>query len=279
MMQPINRKPTEFAGCVWLVLRATSSPFQKELVNHLKTWTDQHSGAELRVLRAERRRLTQDGLGRRPIDVVHPIDAHKLYQDVHLMRTCVLGQGGIFVLRDPRKDPPTQRDCISLREFVCHKAAFEIVEDGREPGEQAERLLAKPSTDCLGIKDPRVIPLHVFRGGLQPSELLDVEGRSRFRRAFQNKGGGWASPNAGVWSPADARARHGAAGTDRSALKVGDLELPLGFHWDVSGPRPIAIMNSSTVWKLDRSGYVNIYPDAFIRQGSKGARMAWEAKR
>ncbi|WP_409141897.1 hypothetical protein [Cellulosimicrobium sp. RS] len=249
------------------------------MIDRLQRWQARHDLVTFRVLRSQERRLTQDGGRRRPIEVLHPLDAHELYQSIHLERSCILSQGKIFVLRDPRRDPPTKRDCIPLSEFVSHKGNFGVVEDGRDPVAQAELLLAERWTDCAELKDPRIIPHHIFGSRVQPSELIDETGRMRFRRTHQVRGGVWESPTAGTWKPADPRERHGAAGAQRSALYVGEFELPGGFHWDATNnSSATTVTNSRAVWKVERHGYLNIYPDAHIRHGGR-AKEWWQAKR
>jgi len=267
-------------GYVWLVLRAKSSPFQDTVVEELKRWTAANSGVTLRVFRAQERRLTKDGGGRRPIDVLNPVDAHELYQKVHRVRSCVLGQGSLYVLKDPRKDPPSGRDCFTLAEYLCHKVSYEVLQGETSPSAAAAQMLLTPPSDCSGTRDPRILPLHVFNSQIPSTGLLDSAGRERFRQSYEVKGGGWASPSAGCWKQADAHARHGAAGPDREPLRVGRYDLPLGFHWDAdAGRHTVTVANSAVAWKVDPNGYVNVYPDAYIRSGSRGSHKVWSAER
>lgn len=264
----------ETKNVVWLILRKQKSHFQAEALRKLQQWASERQDVELRVRHAEERRQTRDGDGRRPIDVMNPVDAYELYQGIHRARSCVMSRGSIYILKDPRRDPPTQRDCIPLSEYVCHKAAFDVLVDERDPIKSAERMLSQSPSDCSELRDPRIIPLHVFDGAVRSSELLTSDGREKFRRAYQIRGGHLTSPSAGMWAQADAHARHGG-----EALHVGDYTLPAGFHWDVSSGRKSAVVvNSKHAWKVDRDGYVNTYPDAYIRAGSN-SRQVWSAKR
>ena len=265
------------AEIVWLVLRAAKSRFQKEVNLELRRWaSDRQAAVRVRTLRAEERRLTLAGDGRRRIDILNPVDAHELYQRINAVRGCVLSQGSVYVLKDPRRDPSSRRDCLRLAEYVCHKANFQVLEDGHSPSEAAERMLSAPPSDCDALHDPRILPLHVFDSNTHSSQLRTPAGRDRFRRDHEKRGGLWSSPSTATWTQADARAWHGG----RVELRVGDYLLPGGFHWDVAAPRRsvITVMNARSVWKLERSGYVNIYPDAYIRTGLQ-AHEVWSAHR
>lgn len=235
----------------------------------------------IRVRRAETRRMTRQGGGRRPIEVLNPVDAHEMYQTSHREPSCVLGQGSLFVLKDPRRDPPTERDCVPLGEYLCHKVNFEVLHGERPAEEAVARMLSSsPLSDCSGLRDPRVLPIHVFNAAVQSTALLDPRDREKFRQRYQAPQGGWRSPSAGLWSQADAHARHGAAGPDREPLHVGNFELPLGFHWDAAAERKATtVANSCVIWKVEPRAYVNVYPDAHIRSGSRGSRKVWEASR
>ncbi len=271
-------------GYVWLVLKSRATPSQKEAIRQLEQWRSSNPNVRVRVLRAEERLLSADGLTRdgdrrRPIEILRPLDAHELYQRLHNVRSCVLSQGGIFVKRDPRRDPPTERDCIPLAEYVLHKATFAALEDPARAAADADRLLGSPCSDCSDLNDPRLLPFHVFGGGAKAAELLEEDGREKFRRDYHVRGGIWRS-GAADWTRADSHAWHGAVGPQREALKVGDYLLPSGFHWDVTGrSSATTVANSSEVWELGRADYVNVYPSAYIRSGSRGSRKVWSAAR
>lgn len=268
-------------GLVWLIFRSRKSPFQSDVLRDVQRWAAGEDKVRVRVLRTEERRMAQQGGGRRPIDVLKPVDAHELYQASHREPSCVLGQGSLYVLKDPRRDPPTERDCISLVDYLCHKANYRVLHSEQSAAEAAALMLSSsPLPDCSGLRDPRLLPIHVFDAAVQSTTLRNPASRERFRQRYQTTRGGWDSPSAGLWSQADAHARHGAAGPDRVPLYVGGYEVPLGFHWDAAAGRKVTtVANSCAVWKVDPSGYVNVYPDAHIRSGSRGVRKVWTAER
>lgn len=223
--------------------------------------------------------MTADGKGTRPINILQPADAGELYRDLNTRKCYILSRGSIFVLHDPRRDPPTKRDCLPLPHFVKYKAAVRTLEDGRDPAADLDELmgLEEPS-DCSDHHDPRVLPLHVFDKDAVAGSLAKEDERRTFRAAHGN-GGNWLSPSTGTWTPAAPGVRHGLPGASGNPLRVWDYIVPEGFHWDTSaGRRGRTVIAASSVWRVAPAGYVNIYPNAHIRSGAR-AKEVWQAKR
>ena len=64
-------------------------------------------------------------------------------------------------------------------------------------------------------------------------------------------------------------------GHGREILHVAMRELAQGFHWDVSHSASNARLgNSSETWRVNKGGYVNVYPNGHIR-GGKGSRKVY----
>lgn len=260
------------------MLHPTDSDYEKGMRTTLNQQAAQ-LGVDLVTRRSSRRRMSADGNRTRPINILQPADANELYRDLSLRKCYVLSRGSVFVLHDPRRDPPTKRDCLPLRHFVQYKAAFRTLEDGRDHVADLGMLMAlEAPSDCADQHDPRVLPLHVFDKGATSTSLANEEGRKAFRAAYGNRND-WMSPSTGSWSPAAPGARHGLEGPSGKSLRVWDYLVPAGFHWDTSaGRQRRTVIAASSVWRVEPRGYVNIYPNAHIRAGAR-ARELWQAKR
>jgi hypothetical protein len=108
---------------------------------------------------------------------------------------------------------------------------------------------------CEGERDPRCLPLHVFK--TQGHDLNLPAGRAAFDSAH-GSGAERSDGDRRKWSltPHD---YHG-----QETLSVAGRELRQGFHWDVEpGRNTTTIVTTKEVWKVDR--YVNVYPDAHVR--------------
>ena len=263
---------------VWLVLHPTDSDYEKNLRTTLSRRASQ-LGMDLVTRRSSRRRMTADGNGTRPINILEPADAGELYRDLSLRKCHVLSRGAVFVLHDPRRDPPTKRDCLPLPQFVQYKAAFRTLEDGRDPAADLDDLMAlEGPSDCSDHHDPRVLPLHVFHKDAVLRPLVEESGRQAFRSTYGN-GGNWLSPSTGTWTPAAPGVRHGRPDASGNLLRVWDYVVPPGFHWDTSaGRKRRTVIAASSVWRVEPRGYVNVYPNAHVRAGAR-ANELWQAKR
>lgn len=258
---------------IWLVLHPSDSEYEQRLRNMLGQQASA-LGAKLITRRTTSRRLRIEGGGARTINVLHPVDANQLYRDLSLNKCYVLSRGAVFVLHDPRRDPPTKRDCLPLQGFVHHKAIYRTLEDGLDLAAELRTMMAGTPSDCTTYHDPRVLPLHVFDKRVDGSQLQTEDGRSAFHRTH-GRSGCWHSDTTGTWRPAQPGARHGSG----PALRVWDYTLPIGYHWDTNaGQQARTVVATASVWKVDRGGYVNVYPDSHIRSGTK-AKEIWRAKR
>lgn len=183
------------------------------------------------------------------------------------------------MLHDPRRDPPTKRDCLPLERFVRYKAAFRTIEDGRDPVADLDELLRlEGPSNCVDHHDPRVLPLHVFDKDATARSLAKEDERRAFRATYGHAGD-WLSPSTGTWAPAAPGVRHGLPGASGNSLRVWDYVVPAGFHWDANaGRKRRTVIAASSVWRVEPRGYVNIYPDAHIRAGAR-ANELWQARR
>lgn len=228
---------------------------------------------ELRARKAERISIAG---GDRHAEVLSPDDAGGLYKRLHLAPTLVLCFRAVFVRRDPSRNPPTQRDAISLKRFVDYKSVFCLAQESRALLAAFDRFSAWRSEVCCdGDSDPRILPLHIFATAAHPDRLADGEGT----RAFNAKYGPASEridAKQRIWTRASRTAYHG-----RGNRFVAGKLLPEGMHWDVSGfGRGAILANAARVWKVrDPRSYLNICPDGHVRPPTgKGVSKVWPRK-
>ncbi len=263
---------------IWLVLHPSDSDYEKRLRTTLGRQAAE-LGVDLITRRTKSRRLSAEGNGARRINILEPVDANELYRDLTINKCYVLSRGSVFVLHDPRRDPPEKRDCMPLQRFVDHRAVYRTLQDGVDTAAELRTMIAAgvPS-DCTSYNDPRVLPLHVFDRKADGERLNTEDGRSAFRNMYA-RGGCWQSAATGTWRPASAGGRHGLAGPTGDPLWIWDYELPMGYHWDTNaGQQRRTVVATASVWRVEPRGYVNIYPDSYIRAGTK-AKETWRARR
>lgn len=263
---------------VWLVLHPDDSDYEKRLRKNVSAIASE-LGIDVVTRRTRYRRLTAVGGGSRPIKILEPADAHELYRDLSLRKCYVLSRGSVFVLHDPRRDPPEKRDCLPLAGFVQYKAAYCTLEDGADVGTELRKLLESTApSDCRDHHDPRVLPLHVFEKGARDSRLDTDAERASFRVSYLH-GRSFVSDTTGTWTAAAAGAWHGVAGAAGQVLRVWDYLVPQGFHWDTNaGRKRRTLFTAMSVWRVDQEGYVNVYPDSHVRTGAR-AKEVWRAQR
>lgn len=262
---------------IWLVLSPSDSEYEKRLRQAVSQEAAE-LGLDVVLRRSRQRRLSVEGRGSRPVNVLEPVDAHELYRDLSVRQCYVLSRGSIFVLRDPRRDPPTKRDCLPLEQFVQHKAAFRTIEDGQSVKAVLRELTDIDPSDCKDQHDPRVLPLHVFDPGADGRQLGTDEGRRSFRASYL-RGRAWESAATGSWAAAVAGAWHGIAGAGGDVLRVWKYLVPQGFHWDTNaGQKRRNVITAVSVWRVEKRGYVNVYPDSHVRVGAN-AKEIWHARR
>lgn len=265
-------------GQIWVVLSPSETPFEQQALQTVLRFADER-GLVVQVRRTEKRRLSMVDSGSRPLLVLKPADAHELYRELHRGPCYVLSRGSVRVLLDPRRDPPSERSSARLSDYVRHKAVFRTLEDGRDLRSDISSMLEEVPSDCPDANDPRVLPLQTFDKPDVAGSLATPAGREGFRTRFGAGAGSWRSPELS-WRAAQPGARHGRVGASRTALRVWSTVLPVGHHWDVGPRRGSAkqLFTAGSVWKIRSSGYVNVYADAYIRQGERSDEV-WTAQR
>lgn len=257
---------------VVLVLPERESPEVKGLARNVRTRANASGLDVVKTFRAKRGSVAgEEWVG--PVQFLTPGDAHQLYKRVHRERLLVVAFTTIFVRRDPSRDPAVRREALELSSFVEHKAVYELVRGVPSVSEAFDRFAAlRAKVACDGEGDARCLPLHVFTTDRLWPELVDDEGRRKFRRRH----GGpreWTDDRDRLWARAERRAFHG-----REVLEIMGCQLGAGMHWDVSMGRGSAsrVTTANEVWKLAKRGYVNVYPDGHIRVTDQaGAQRVW----
>ena len=116
---------------------------------------------------------------------------------------------------------------------------------------------------CEGEHDPRCLPFHVFRA--RPMKLEEVEGREQFAHVY-GSGSIRVDHEKMEWrlGPRDFH-----SGVE---AHIAGCNLRPGLHWDVKPPSggPKKIMTTIEAWLVSR--YVNVYPNAHIRNAAGGAK-------
>lgn len=190
--------------------------------------------------------------------VLEPLDAFQLYRAAHRGPTAVYQLRQTQVLKDPSAGPE-RKNVVSLARFVRYKAAF-VAASVELPWPDAISGVDAwlDSTSCTGENDARCLPLNTF------SPTTDWPGLDEDQDDFDlvhGKGGHRTDERLRLW-PKD-RHHHG-----RDVDTVAGYELQRGFHWDVQAARSASsLWNAKDVWRLDRDGHLNVYPDATIRGG------------
>ena len=216
---------------------------------------------------------TRDGNGR-PLNLLRPGDAASVYSRAHNATVGVLVDDRLRVMLDPSRTPTTGR-ARKLSSYLRYKALvsrlgyFDAVS-------AAEFILAlaawAQATNCEGDSDPRVMPLHVFDDDAEYDRLDEMSGRQDFVSRFG--GSSRRDPSGRVWERAD----------DRHAmlqLSVAGRALTAGAHWDVQNPARTAkrVATPDRVVSIHPGGYVNVYPNAFLRIAGGQASEIWSEGR
>ena len=209
--------------------------------------------------------------GGRPLPVLSTEDSANLYRRAHRARVGVLVVGEAWVRSDPSEEPDVGPGSLNVQQFLAYKALVGTTRthtlglDYAPFLERVEEWVAQ--VHCDGAHDPRCLPRQVFDAGDFQGDLGEGEARDAFARRF---GGSPRVDDRRLrWKAAVDR--HGG----REPLNVAGRELALGVHWDVEPDRAEArICTTNQVWKVSRFGYVNVYPDAYVRDGEK-CRLVW----
>ncbi len=205
----------------------------------------------------------------RPFMVVRDQDASNLYQRVHRAFVGVWQIGKAHVSIRPEGISPA-KNYVTLRRFVVHKAFHNTISE--KNSQFAWRMFCDGfqawmrQVGCDGEADPRCLPLHVFKTELDLDALATEEGRSLFGQTHGPQSSRvdsnelhWRRPRGPY---------HG-----RDSLYVAGRNLAKGFHWDVSTQGTTRrIATTSEIWEIRRNGYVNVYPDQYVRGGKLSKR-------
>lgn len=232
------------------------------------------AGASVRTFRAVRGDVAGEAW-QRPVQFLEPGHAYQLYKLLHRTRALVVAFTRIYVRRDPNRQPAVRREALELGDFLAHKAQFSLIRGDSSVDEALQRFAHWLNTvDCLGEDDPRSLPLHVFTTERPWPELSSASGRASFVAKY-------GRPRSRVddgdkrWVRSQRGAYHGL-----EALTVAGCELPPGLHWDVAPEvRNARLASTHEIWKLSGSrGYVNAYPDGYVRKTQRSsARCVWKA--
>ena len=155
---------------------------------------------------------------------------------------------------------------MALRRYFNHKAFHHPIREDRFDDSWKQFLadfkIWLGTAHCENEGDPRCLPFHLFKSKVPNVDLDTTAGRGEFAKVHGSQSNRvddaklhWKRPAPGQFHGGD-------------TLQIAGLPLAKGYHWDVSSPNTkILIETSSHIWRIDRGGYVNIYPDAFIRKG------------
>ncbi len=208
------------------------------------------------------------GRGRKA-NVLQRGDASRLYKEMHRQQVAVLYSGKVAVRTDPK--PPFRDDrVVSLAEF-CKYKSFAVSLRSNDANDWDARFEEWMTVaECDGPNDPRILPFHIFASS-GSFQLDDLDERKRFQRSHRYRRS-LQDGRRRSWSPPPPGARHG-----REPQTVRSLRLDGGFHWDVTTSRSPVMTSSDTIWKVPSHGYLNVYPDGFIRFGNHSTQT-WSAK-
>ena len=259
-MSPALPRPSAPPKVVVVRPESTPEPMDR-LIGEIRAEA-QRIGLALTVLKARSTRPSREWK-RRPIQVLTPGDAERLYRLLHHGPVIVAAFTSIYVLRDPRSLSIREKHTVRLQDFVEHKACYLLV-NGRTDVSALESTLLewRVVVRCDGPDDPRALPLHSFDADGPCPDLADDEGRKGFgakygsgRLRLDESGREWAR----------ATALHG-----RQTLTIAGCRLIAGFHWDVSYRRGSGtLLCANAVWRLPRRSYANVHPDGDVRGGSR----------
>lgn len=259
----MRTRPQEPAAPKVVIVRPqSSSEMPDRLIRELMDEVGR-LGHRLTVLRAGERRAERPWKWK-PIQVLAPTDAERLYRLTHHGPVIVATVTSIYVVRDPRIGVIREKDALRLNDFVDHKAAFLHV-NGRSQIATLEATFSswRRTVRCEGQDDPRILPLHCFDADGPCPELAHDAGRKAFtsryggaRLRIDQRGREWAR----------ASALHG-----REVLTISGHQLQAGFHWDVRcGRGSGTLLCANAVWRLPARSYANVYPNGTVRGGRAG---------
>lgn len=245
---------------IWLFHPDDNARLYKRVSNELRAVCESEDW-EFKARRIYGERAPQG----RPLANILNQDATNLYRRLHEAKVGVWQVGDARAPTTPKPRRHARKDYVSLAEFVRHKAfharlprnGFE--ESWREPLFGFRQWLS--AIGCENEADPRCLPFHVFDTRFDIDRLESACGRSRFATAH--------GPQSSRRDDRRLTWRRGKP-HGREILHVAMRELAQGFHWDVSHSASNASLgNSSETWRVNKGGYVNVYPDGHIRGARK----------
>jgi hypothetical protein len=207
-------------------------------------------------------------------ELVRSADVERLYREAHraLVLVITVGTAQVHLRIDER---PTNATTLPLSQYLHHKACTLHVSRPEEASKVSDAL-ARHQFDlsCEGHKDPRCIPFFLFRR-TESNDLGSESGRSQFVSHYSQ------GRSANVSALIDGEGREWASREFHSAdlIHVAGTTLPVGFHWNVQTKKKTELANGWEVWRIGAHGYVNVHPDAHIRQGDRTFRMSIKSER
>lgn len=201
------------------------------------------------------------------LEILRGPDTTEIYRRAHRVHIGVVIFSPTFVCLHPdEKEALNKNQIARLQTFLAYKCFVRLCDDSTVfSAEWADEIATaflthSAAIHCEGERDPRCLPLHVFKNSGNLA-LGTPSGRSQFdaqygngqKRTDSNKRGWELSP-------------HLFHGTED--LHVAGRQLRTGYHWDVTpGGDSTLIVTTSQMWKV--RGYINVYPDSNLRVTSK----------
>jgi hypothetical protein len=205
----------------------------------------------------------------RPVALLRPDEANKLYRALHRARLGVFATGDVFARLDPTRHIRDEKWLAGVSRLVRYKGFYARVSPpnlGPTIEAFAEWLSA---SHCEGERDPRALPLHSFCPEMNCSELESENGRADFNATYGPPTRRVCERRM-VWTPDPSH--HG--GAHEPPLNVAGLPLTEGMHWDVMGQkRSKPLLTLTTVWLVPHRGHINVYPDGYVRGGKDIRRV------
>jgi len=207
------------------------------------------------------------------LDVLKGLDATEIYRRAHRAHVGVVVFAPTFVCLHPVENEALSKKLIArLQRFLEYKCFVRLCDQNTAYSNAwADELMGAladyaANLECDGERDPRCLPLHVFKNS-QQYDLRNVAGRTQFDIEYGN-GQRRIDDEERTWRLVP-RLFHG-----QEALHVRGTQLRQGLHWDVepNGDSTL-IITTAQVWKV--KGYINVYPDSHLRvtQAGKAIRV------
>ena len=211
--------------------------------------------------------------GGRRLNVLQRGTARELYSSMHRGPVAVLHDADPSprVRTDPRR-PLNDRRTTSLDEF-CRYKSFVMslrLEEAQAWATQFDEWLE--TIECDDSNDPRILPFHIFTA--KHAHDLDRQSERRRFGDAHRKQNILEDKRRRRWAAARPGQQHG-----REPQLIRQLQLPDGFHWDVtmSRSRSPLLTSATTVWRVTQGGYINVHPTGHVRVG-KNCSQIWSEK-